>query len=89
MTPEERATAVREALETLARDQICGTSDYPQAESIIAAAIREAVTAEREACAALCESELRTPSGLRLPFGHFYAGAIRARGRAERGEDGT
>ena len=84
MTPEERATAVREALEALARDQICGTSDYPQAEGIIAAAIREAVTAEREACAELADDwELEAGAmnhQWEQRFARRLAAAIRARG---------
>lgn len=56
MSPEERATKVRERIEGFNGEQICGTKFYPEVEGIIAAAILDAVEEEREACAKLCEA---------------------------------
>lgn len=80
MTPEEREREILEELERRMRGMgVVTTAHYDACAGLIAAAIRAAVAAEREACARAVE---RTPT----PFGGLasvraqIAAAIRARG---------
>jgi hypothetical protein len=82
------ACEVRCKMDAYGRDVgIVMLADYADAAALIAAAIRDAALAEREACARVAEEAQRfhddrcpSPRDCRCADGHHVAVAIRARG---------
>lgn len=75
-TPEERAAAAANIFNANKPGHFPGR---PLFEGLVAAAIREAVAAEREACAKRMENIVLDVFGRRVPLGPLLADAIRQR----------